>query len=547
MKIKVDKMFINGEIHTLVNEKDICSGVCVKDGKIVFAGNSDEILSKYDSDEIIDLDGKVMLPGMGDSHLHFFAYCQTFTTVNLSEAKSKTEMLKLLKAKADETPEGGWIRGSNFDQSKWEDSSDVLPTREDLDKVSTKHPIVIKRVCLHTGVANTAALEKANITKDYNFGEGGVVELDKDGFPTGILREQATKIFDDIVPDETKIPEVRDRFMRKALGQATSLGLTTIHTYAAEIWKYIEDYDNYLRFSHNGELPLRVTIYNDKLYNKPFVTKKEMDNPYRLVQYGGYKIFCDGSLGSRSAKLYEPYADDPSTSGILIQTQDELNQKVLTGYRNELQPAIHCIGDEALDCVLTAIENALKVTREEGMTLEEQSNKLPFRIIHAQMANESLIQRMKQLPVILDIQPTFLMTDLHWIEDRVGKERADKSYNWQTYLDNGLMLLGGSDSPVESFSPWIGIYAAVTRKDINQYPPSGYNPKEKVSVYDAVCMYSKNIHYATGQEDYLGTIEAGKFADLVVIDRNIFNIPEDDLLEVKVLKTYLAGKEVFSA
>ena len=270
-----------------------------------------------------------------------------------------------------------------------------------------------------------------------------------------------------------------------------------------------------------------------------------MEDPYLKVRYGGYKIFSDGSLGSRSAKLFEPYSDAADTDGLLVQTQEELNEKMLTAYEMGLQPAVHCIGDKGLECVLTGVEYALAKSREHGMTEAEQANRDPFRIIHAQMANPDLIERMSKLPIIVDIQPIFLATDLHWIEERVGAKRAAHSYQWKTYIEKGLRLLGGSDCPVESFSPWHGIYAAVTRKDLEGYPEAGYHPEEKISVYDALCMFTKNVPYGTGQEDYLGTLEIGKFADMVVIDRNIFEIPEDEIADIKVEYTYLAGEEVY--
>jgi len=545
MKIKVDKIFVNGNIVTMVKEGDYAEALCEDKGVIVYVGSTKEALQNYEG-EIVDLQGKMMLPGMGDSHLHFFAYCSTMTTVDLAEAKSKAAAIQMLADKAKVTPKGQWIKGSNFDQSKWNDCKDELPTRHDLDKASTEHPILIKRVCLHTTIANTLALEKGGMGKGYVFGHGGTVELEPDGQPNGVLREQASKVFDEIVPDPAKQPEIKRDIMLKALAKASHDGITNLHTYAAEIWKYTEDFDDYLKLDREGKLPLRVSICIDRMFNKPYLTKKEMSDPYRKVQYGAYKIFCDGSLGSRSAKLFEPYNDDPSTDGILVVTLDELKEKVLTSYEAGLQPAIHCIGDKGLDNVLTAIEYALKKSKEHGMTDREQADRLPFRVIHAQMANEDMIDRMSKLPIIVDIQPSFLVTDLHWIEERVGAERAKWSYMWKTYIDRGIMCLGGSDSPVEDFSPWYGIFAAVTRKDRNLYPKEGYHPEEKVSVYEALCMFSKNIPYATGDQDYLGTIETGKFADMVVIDRDIFNMPEDDIINIQVEKTYLAGNEVYS-
>lgn len=546
MREKVDLILKNGNIYTIKREGEAVEALCVKDGIIVSTGTTKEIMDRFEADRVVDLKGKTVLPGMGDSHLHFFAYCQTHTMVDLGNCTSRREAMGRLAARAAETPKGEWIKGSNFDESKWDTDNDHLPTKADLDCVSTDHPIVMKRVCLHTVVANSAALKAAGIGKGFVYGPGGLVELDENGEPNGILREQATKIFDELIPDPAKVPQIKEKIMLDALAEATSQGLTTIHTYAADIWKYTEDPEDYLELDRKGKLPLRVVIYLDTLYQKPYLTAKEMADPYHKVCYGGHKIFSDGSLGSRSAKLLAPYSDDPTTDGILVQTQDELNEHMLKAYEMGLQPATHCIGDKGLDCVLTAIEYTLEKSREHGMTEREQQNRDPFRIIHAQMATDEMVERMKKLPVVLDLQPVFLETDMHWVHERIGKERAAYSYRWNTYQKAGLLLTGGSDCPVEPFSPWLNIYSAVARKDFNHYPAGGYQPEEKMSVYDAVCMFTKNLHIAAGHEKYLGTLEAGKFADMVVIDRDIFKIPEDEIMDIQVEKTYLAGLEVYS-
>lgn len=546
MMEKADILFVNGKIYTMISPGNSVEALCVKDGMIIFTGTTRDAIDRFQADKTVDLEGKVMLPGLGDSHLHFFAYCQSRTSVDLGGCRTKEEMIAKLAAKAKETPKGQWVRGSNFDESKWLAENDRLPTKADLDLASTDHPIVMKRVCLHTAVANSMALEKANIGKDFDFGPGGVVELDGTGMPNGILREQATKIFDELIPDPAKVPEVKEKIMKDALAEAARVGLTTVHTYAAEIWKYTEDFNDYLQLDRQGELPLRVVIYLDTLYQKPYLTRRQMADPFRKVSCGGYKIFSDGSLGSRSAKLLEPYSDAPDTDGILVQTQDELNAAMLAAYEMGLQPAAHAIGDKGLDCVLTAIEYTLRVSREHGMTEAEQRTRDPFRIIHAQMATDEMIERMKKLPVVLDLQPAFLETDMHWVADRVGPRRAAYSYRWNTYQKAGLILTGGSDCPVEPFSPWLNIYTAVARRDFEHRPEGGYQPEEKLSVYDALCLFTKNLHYAAGQEAYLGTLEPGKFADMVVIDRDIFTIPEEEIMDIQVEKTYLAGKEVYS-
>lgn len=546
MKQKIDTLFVNGRIYSMETEGEKAEALGFSNGKVVFFGVAKDALEQFEPASVVDLQGKTALPGLGDSHLHFYAYCQTLTTVDLGGAKSKEEVIARLSEKAEHTPVGLWIKGSNFDQSQWEGEADQLPTREDLDQVSVKHPIIIKRVCLHTVVANSLALEKAGIGSGFDFGSGGTVELDEQGCPNGILREQASKIYNDLIPDPMTDPAVKKETMIRVLADASSKGLTMMHTYAAEIWKYMEDIEDYKELDREGKLPLRVTVCLDRLFDQPVLTSKEKDDPFRKVQLGAYKLFADGSLGSRSAALYQPYEDDPGNCGIMVTPGDQMNEKVLNAYRLGLQPAIHCIGDRGLGVVLTAIENCLKVMREEGMTQAEQDARRPFRLIHVQMLTPELLVRMKKLPVVLDIQPTSLATDLHWIRDRVGQERADQSYIWKRLMKEGLIETGGSDSPVETFDPFVGVYCAVTRQDLNGYPEGGFMPEERLSVYEALSMYTKNVPAANGEQAYLGTLVPGKFADMTVVDRDPFEIEPKKLLEIKVEQTWLAGQLVFA-
>lgn len=538
----LDKLFINGEIYSMKKEGEKFQSLGVKDGKITFLG-TDEEAKNISSKELIDLKGKMMIPGMADAHLHLYAYCQNLTFVDLSKVHNINEMINLMKEKVKNVKKGDWVKGVNFDQSKWKENR--FPTLEEMDSISKDNPIIIKRCCLHAVVANSKALKMAGIGKNYQAGSGGIVELDKDGMPNGILREQSTKVFDDILPDPLKDIEVQKRIMQDVLNDMSSKGITTIHTYAAKIWQYNEDINIYKNFEKEGKLPLRVTVCIDELFEPEILTKEKLNNPYRKVQLGAYKIFSDGSMGSRSAALKKPYSDDPQNSGFMLFTQEELNNKILTGYEHGLQPAIHAIGDRALDMTLAAIEYTLKTTKEKGMTDEEQKNRLPFRIIHVQMIDDDLLERMKKLPLVLDIQPIFLCTDLHWIEDRIGKERLKGSFALKTMEKAGLIQTGGSDCPVETYEPLKGIYAAVTRQDMEGYPIEGFLPEERLSVYEALCMYTKNVPYATGQESVLGTLEIGKFADLTVLEKNLFKIDKKEIKDIKVEQTYVAGNCVF--
>ena len=538
----LDKLFINGEIYSMKKEGEKFESLGVKDGKITFLG-TDEEGKNISSKELIDLKGKMMIPGMADAHLHLYAYCQNLTFVDLSKVHNINEMINLMKEKVKNVKKGDWVKGVNFDQSKWKENR--FPTLEEMDSISKDNPVIIKRCCLHAVVANSKALKMAGIGKNYQAGSGGIVELDKDSMPNGILREQSTKVFDDILPDPLKDVEVQKRIMQDVLNDMSSKGITTIHTYAAKIWQYNEDINIYKNFEKEGKLPLRVTVCIDELFEPEILTKEKLNNPYRKVQLGAYKIFSDGSMGSRSAALKKPYSDDPENNGFMLFTQEELNNKILTGYEHGLQPAIHAIGDRALDMTLSAIEYTLKTTKEKGMTDEEQKKRLPFRIIHVQMIDDDLLERMKKLPLVLDIQPIFLCTDLHWIEDRIGKERLKGSFALKTMEKAGLIQTGGSDCPVETYEPLKGIYAAVTRQDMEGYPTEGFLPEERLSVYEALCMYTKNVPYATGQESVLGTLEIGKFADLTVLEKNLFKIDKKEIKDIKVEQTYVAGNCVF--
>ena len=538
----LDKLFINGEIYSMKKEGEKFQSLGIKDGKITFLG-TDEEAKNLSSKELINLKGKMMIPGMADAHLHLYAYCQNLTFVDLSKVHNINEMINLMKEKVKNVKKGDWVKGVNFDQSKWKENR--FPTLEEMDSISKDNPIIIKRCCLHAVVANSKALKMAGIGKNYQAGSGGIVELDKDGMPNGILREQSTKVFDDILPDPLKDIEVQKKIMQDVLNDMSSKGITTIHTYAAKIWQYNEDISIYKNFEKEEKLPLRVTVCIDELFEPEILTEEKLNNPYRKVQLGAYKIFSDGSMGSRSAALKKPYSDDPQNSGFMLFTQEELNNKILTGYEHGLQPAIHAIGDRALDMTLAAIEYTLKTTKEKGMTDEEQKNRLPFRIIHVQMIDDDLLERMKKLPLVLDIQPIFLCTDLHWIEDRIGKERLKGSFALKTMEKAGLIQTGGSDCPVETYEPLKGIYAAVTRQDMEGYPIEGFLPEERLSVYEALCMYTKNVPYATGQESVLGTLEIGKFADLTVLEKNLFKIDKKEIKDVKVEQTYVAGNCVF--
>ena len=511
----IDTLLINGNIYTMREEGERAEAVGIRDGRIVFVGNLNDS-ADYTAVKTIDLRGKTVIPGLGDSHLHLYAYCQNQATVQLESAASMDEMIATMKKKASVTEKGRWVKGTGFDHTKFAENR--MPTRWDLDRISTDHPIVIRRCCLHIMVANSLAIETAGIGPELPAELKGLIEKDQSGELNGVFREKATAIFDDIVPNPLSDPDEKKRIMTETFHDMVSKGLTSVHTYAAKIWNYEEDINLYRALDRSGELPLRVLVNLDELFEPE--EKPNGKDPFLKSGMGAYKLFTDGSFGAGTAALREPYSDDPENSGVSVDPE-RLTNEIRKAFSKGLQPAIHAIGDRALDLAMDAIESVLK----EGHKPES----LPVRIIHAQLVRSDQLVRLKTLPVVLDVQPIFLCTDLHWIESRLGEERVRDSYLWKTLAESGLTLAGGSDCPVESYDPIEGIYAAVTRQDLSGFPPGGFLPAEKVTVYEAICMFTKNIAYATGTENVLGTIEPGKFADLTVLDEDPFRIEPERL------------------
>lgn len=530
-QLMIDTLLTGGNIYTMKAEGDCVEAVGIKDGRIVFAGDRDAV-DAFQPAKTIDLKGKTVIPGLGDSHLHLYAYCQNQATVQLENARSMDEMIRTIKEKAAKTEKGKWIKGTGFDHTKFAENR--MPTRWDLDRISTEHPVVIRRCCLHVMVANSLAIEMAKIDPCVLEEMSGLIERESDGRLNGVFREKATAIFDEIVPNPLEDPAEKKRIMQETFQDMVSRGLTAVHTYAAKIWNYEEEIETYRALEQSGELPLRILVnLDDTFIPEP---KPERKDPCRKARLGAYKLFTDGSLGARSAALTEPYSDDPGNYGIAVDP-GKLNNEVRKAFQMGLQPAIHAIGDKALDLTMDAIEAAMKT--------EDPSNSLPVRVIHAQVVRSDQLVRLKTLPVVLDVQPIFLCTDLYWIESRLGSSRIRDAYLWKTLTDRGFILVGGSDCPVESYDPIKGIYAAVTRQDTNGFPCGGWQPGEKLSVYEAVCLFTKNTAYATGDEDVLGTIEPGKFADLTVLEEDPFRTPPERLKDIRVAMTFVAGDKVY--
>lgn len=532
----MDTIFINGKISTLDKKNNIFEALAVDKGIIAAVGYNEEILKLKDNNtEIIDLQGKLMLPSFNDSHMHLVEYGKLLTEADLTKARSIEEVIEILsKFKKDNNLNNGeWIVGYGWNQDYFDIKR--FPTKEDLDKVSLDNPIYITRACIHSAVVNSKALAVAGIDKNTEDVEGGVIEKDKNGEPNGILRENAMNLISEKMPKTTKeelkkiILKVNDLLLKSGITSVQSDDFTTVSDYEEIIDIYNElDTEGLLQVRVNEQCNMNLKDLKDFI-SKGYNNESGSNN----FKFGPLKIISDGSLGARTAYLSQPYADDNSTRGILIYDKDELQQLVSIAHNNNMSVAIHCIGNEAMKISMDCIENAIK---------EKPVDNHRHGIVHCQITDETILKRFKLLNLTAYIQPIFIHYDQHILKDRVGSKLAKTSYNWKTLMDYGVVACGGSDCPVESFDIMNNLYCAITRKDLNGYPEDGYNKEQCLSVEEALRCFTINGAYASFEENVKGTLEPGKFADMVVLDKDIYNCEKDEIKDINILTTIVGGK-----
>jgi predicted amidohydrolase YtcJ len=530
-------IYFNGNIVTL-EENRIAEAFCVRDGKFAFVGSNEAVIGqRQPQEDLIDLKGKTVVPGLNDSHMHFLNYAVCKSRVNLTKVTSVEDMIEKTKEyiALNNIPEGQWIISRGWNQDHFDEVR--LPNRFDLDKISTDHPIFFSRVCGHIGVANSKALTLSKVTADTNNPEGGVIDKEN-GEPTGILRENALNFIFDNMPAMTK--EEIKKVLKSAFRDALSCGLTTIHSEdisaAGDLETLVEAYRE---LETEGNLPLRFVLQlglsSIKAIDeaKTQGIKSGMGSP--RLNIGALKLFQDGSLGGRTAAMEEPY-EDTSTDGVTIYSQSELNELVFSAHEAGFQIAIHAIGDKAMRMILDSYEKLKNKYSGED---------LRSAIIHCQFTNKGLLEEFKTLGVIANVQPSFVMTDYPIVEKAVGKERAEESYNWKTMLDMGLKVSFSSDAPIEDFNPLYGIYSAVTRKDLKGNPAEGWYKGQRLTVEEALKAFTLGSAYMNFEEDIKGSITPGKLADFVVLSHDILSAAPDSIKDIKVLETYIDGIKVF--
>jgi predicted amidohydrolase YtcJ len=531
-------LYIHGNILT---GEGLASGnpqrvtaLAIRDGIILAMGSDEEMLKlRGPKTEVIDLHGAFAMPGFNDAHVHLASAGREKLTVDLVGVKSLAEMQQRIAAAAKAAPAGSWLRGRGWDHTLW--ASGKLPTRQDLDKVTGGHPAVFTRVDGHIAVANSLALKAAAVTAGTRDPSGGKIDRDGNseltgGEPTGIVRETAVDLIYNKVPPTTH--DQRRHALELALQDAVAHGITSAQDYST--W---DDFLVYEEMEREGKLPIRISEWLTFLDSLPVLEAERAHHPADdpMLHTGTLKGFMDGSLGSRTAAMNAPYADDPGNSGIPQFEQATLNRMTIERARAGFQIGFHAIGDRAVSMALDAYAAA------EAAVPESKGTR--FRIEHVQVVEPKDFERFRSLGVIASMQPNHLLTDMNWAQDRIGPERAKYSYTWKTFVDEGVVLPFGTDYPVEPVTPFRGIYAAVTRR--NEAGTRIYFPAQALTIGQALYAYTQAAAFAENMETKKGELRAGQFADFVVLDRDLLKAKPQEILKTNVLRTVVGGKTAF--
>jgi predicted amidohydrolase YtcJ len=522
-------IFINGVIYTLDATQPLVEAVVVEKGRIVDIGTHHEMMLQWGKNgtNIIDLQGKMVTPGLIDSHLHLSGVAFNFLDLDLTGVKSKSEMLKKIMEKANTVAPGKWLVGMGWDENLFKEGT--IPTIDELDVVAPHCPVYLKRICHHAFLVNSKALEISQYHPEIKIPTGGTVVLDPiTKKPTGMLLESASQLITKYIPERT-YQELKNG-LQQAMQFAVKKGLTSVHTNdPAYLGGLDQTYKMYDELINQEDLGLRCNLLIDYPYLKQ-LKERGMHAGYgnEKLQVGAIKIFADGAFGRRTALLSEPYHDDPNQSGDAMYDQASLYHVVKEIRENSMPLAVHTIGDKALENLLDILDQFPKVEFRD-------------RIIHTSLVRNDLVQRLADPSRIADIQPRFVVGDYPWIKERVGETREQYLYAWKTLLTSGVLCAGGSDAPVEPVDPLLGIHAAVTRRAPGE-SHDGWNPKEKLSILDDVKLFTVGGAFATNEENQKGTISRGKLADMTVFSNNLFSMESpDDLLKTKIEMTIIDG------
>jgi len=530
-----DLILFNATIYTgngfAQDKPEVVQAMAISGGKILAVGTTEQVTRLAGPKTTLrDVDsqhtGAMIFPGFNDAHTHLGGAGRTKLNIDLTGVKSLSAMLDQIQSAAKAAPAGRWLTGGNWDHTLW--SEKVLPSRQDLDRVTGGHPAFLDRIDGHIAIANSAALAAAGITGKTHPPQGGAIDLDAGGEPTGILRESAQDLVYKVIPPPSH--DERRQGDELAINDALAHGVTSVQD--------LSTWDDFLVFEEmekEGNLHIRISEwlpFKDSLDDlKKMRAHHDIHDP--LLHTGMLKGFMDGSLGSRTAAMKSPFADDPANTGLPQFAQDELNKLAAERSAAGFQLGFHAIGDKAAAMALDSFA-------QSGVSRNARN-----RIEHAQVVDPADIPRFKQLGVIASMQPNHLLTDMNWAMDRLGPQRAAYSYAWKAFLDAGVPLAFGTDYPVEPITPFRGLYAAVTR--MNEAGTKSYFPENKLTRGQALYAYTQGSSYAEFAEKRKGKLAPGYDADFILVDRDLYAVAPPQLLGATVLQTFVAGKQVYTS
>lgn len=523
----------NAQIYTMDRGFSTAAAMLFDDtGKIHNVGDEQAMLDAFPDARRIDLQGKTVIPGLIDSHAHLYGLAISLSQAQLRDTASKEEVIQRLRQHEQHLSAGDWLLGRGWDQNDW--PLKEFPSRQDLDTAFPGRPVWLRRIDGHAGWANSAAL--AMVDRDLSGDwqpQGGFIHRDTDGESTGVLIDGAMALVQNVVPEIST--ELLQASLDLALQQMVSLGLTGVHEMGIS-QSILELYQARIAA---GQFPSRVYAFTDgagQTLDWLCGNGTVEDGSGRLIMRA-VKLYIDGAMGSRGAALLADYSDDAGNSGLLFMSAEELEASIDKALACGFQVGIHAIGDGGNRVALDALESVIQ---------RYPDNPGRHRVEHAQTLTAADIPRFSELNIIAAMQPTHATSDMYWIEDRLGPQRVRYTYAWRSLLDSGARLALGSDFPVEQVNPMLGVYAAITRQDVTGWPQGGWYSHENLSREEAVRGFTLDAAYASFMENSVGSLESGKRADFIVLDKNIFKVETSEIHTIKVLQTWLDGEVVYS-
>jgi predicted amidohydrolase YtcJ len=546
---KADIIYIHANIYTgttgssSFHEVQRAHAMALRGDRVLAVGDEPDILKLKGPDtRVVDLNGHFVMPGFNDAHIHLTEVGFKKLTVDLSGVRSLEEFRDRIRKRVETAGPTEWILGSGWDETLWQGKE--LPTRWDIDEVTSDHPVYLDRTDGHVAVANTLALKLARVTLASKDPEGGEIGRDISGQPNGILRETARDFVSAVIPAPT--PDRRRQALQAALQNIASAGITSVqdNSDAENGDAYWGDFQILEQLEREGKLTARVSEWLP--FSAPIETLKARRAAHSqsdlMLRTGMLKAFLDGSLGSHTAAMLQPYSDDPNNSGIPRYRQVQLNQMTRERLDAGFQLGFHAIGDRAVEMALDAFAETEKAAAA-NMSAPPRGADYRLRIEHVQVTNPAQVARFRELKVIASMQPSHLLTDMHWVNARLGPVRAQHAYTWADFTNHGVTLAFGSDDPFGPLSPLLGLYAATTRK--SEDGKMEFHPEQRLTIEQALAAYTTGSAFAEFAEKQKGTLAPGMLADFVVLDRDLTAVAPEKILGTRVLQTVVGGKTVF--